>query len=66
MPCMASEPSYFKVGNDLLVYANGSPKTSQYVMDSCSRTAMAQNAQEDIHELGPGKEPRQVSKADSK
>src|SRR5689334_13602081 len=29
-PCMGSEPSYFKVGNDVLVYAMGSPKTSEY------------------------------------
>jgi hypothetical protein len=66
MPCMGSEPSYFKVGNDLLVYAKGSPKTSQYVMPSCSRTAIAQNAKDDINELGRGEEPKQVNKTDSK
>jgi len=61
MPCMGSEPSYFKVGNDLLVYAKGSPKTSQYVMDSCSRSALAQNAKDDMNELGLGAEPKQVN-----
>jgi hypothetical protein len=61
MPCMGSEPSYFKVGNDLLVYAKGSARTSQYFMASCSRTAMAQNAKDDISELGRGEEPaRQI------
>lgn|GEM_PF-4836057 len=63
---MGSEPSYFKAGNDLLVYAKGSSKTSQYVMDPCSRTDMMQNAKDDINELGRGEEPKQVSKADLK
>ena len=63
--CMGSEPSYFKVGNDLLVYANGS-KTLQYGISPCSRTTLAQNAKDDINELGLGEEPKQANKPNSK
>jgi hypothetical protein len=56
-PCIGLEPSYFKVGNDLLVYANGTPKLG-YRLPPCSRTALAENAKSDFGELGPGQEPR--------
>jgi len=54
--CVGPEPSYFKVGNDLLVYARGSQKTG-YGMDICNRTRLAQDAKDDLNELGPGQEP---------
>ena len=62
--CMGSEPSYFKIGNDLLVYAKGA--SSEYVIPPCSRTALAQNAKDDFDELGLGEEPRQGRKPNSK
>jgi hypothetical protein len=66
-PCIGPEPSYFKVGNDLLVYAKGSPKLG-YSIAPCSRTAPALNAKNDFNELGLGEEPKQplVNKANSK
>ena len=48
LPCMGYEPSYFKVGNDLLVYAKG---TSEYSITSCSRTSLAKDAKADFEEL---------------
>jgi len=64
-PCMGPEPSQFKVGNDLLVYAKGSPKLG-YNISACSRTWLARDAKSDFNELGPGEEPKQVSKPNSK
>jgi hypothetical protein len=65
MPCMGPEPSYFKVGNELLVYAKGSPKLG-YGITPCSRTALVQEAKDDLKELGLGKAPKQVNSAKSK
>jgi hypothetical protein len=56
-PCIGPEPSYFKVGNDLLVYAKGTPKLG-YGLPLCSRTALAENAKSDFGDLGPGQEPK--------
>ena len=56
-PCMGPEPSYFKVGNGLLVYAKGTPKLG-YGLPPCSRTALTKDAERDLAELGPGREPR--------
>jgi hypothetical protein len=64
---MGSEPSFFKIGNELLVYAKGSSERLEYVIPPCGRTALAQNAKDDLNELGLGEEPKQaVSKPNSK
>jgi hypothetical protein len=62
---MGHEPSYFKVGNDLLVFAKGSPKLG-YGVPRCNRSALAQNAKDDFNELGLGDEPKRVNKENSK
>lgn len=56
-PCMGPEPSYFKVGSVLLVYAKGTP-TLGYGLPPCSRTALAGDANNDFVELGPGQAPK--------
>ena len=53
MPCMGPEPSYFKVGNELLVYAKGSPKLGHGI-GPCSRTAQALNAKKRFQRTWPG------------
>jgi hypothetical protein len=65
--CIGPEPLYFKVGNNLLVYAKGSPKL-RYVIAPCSRTRLALDAKNDLNELGLGAEPKQAqaNKANSK
>lgn len=53
--CTGFWPSFLKVGNDLLVYAQGGG--GLYFTSICTRTQLAKNAN-DFAELGPGEGPK--------
>ncbi len=54
--CVGFWPPYLKVGEDLLIYANGS-EDSEYTTGICGWHMRAKDALKDLEILGPGKSP---------